>query len=35
VKILGQQAVFDEMFRNNKIWFASENKDNKWQILEN
>lgn len=23
VKIFGQQAVFDEIFRNNKIWFAS------------
>lgn len=23
VKSFGQQAVLDEVFRNNKIWFAS------------
>jgi hypothetical protein len=24
VKLFGQQAVFDEIYRNNKIWFDSE-----------
>lgn len=33
VKLFGQQAVFDEVFRNNKIWFASENKEGKWTEL--
>jgi hypothetical protein len=23
VKVFGQQAVLDEIYRNNKIWFAS------------
>ena len=23
VKVFGEQAVVDEIFRNNKIWFAS------------
>ena len=30
VKLLGDQAVVDEIFRNNKIWFASEGKEDKW-----
>lgn len=30
VKAFGQQAVYDECLRNNKIWFASEYKDKKW-----
>jgi hypothetical protein len=33
VKLLGQQAVIDEVFRNNKIWFASEHKEHKWTEL--
>jgi len=32
VKMFGQQAVFDELFRNNKIWFASEGQT-KWESL--
>ena len=33
VKLLGEQAVVDEIFRNNKIWFASEGKEDKWEEL--
>lgn len=34
VKVFGQQAIFDQLFRNNKIWFASENRNNKWDDLK-
>lgn len=35
VKALGDQVALDETFRNNKIWFASEQQDKKWVILKN
>jgi hypothetical protein len=34
VKALGEQVALDEVFRNNKIWFASENSERKWVMLK-
>ena len=34
VKMFGEQAVVDEIFRNNKIWFNSQDKDDKWDELK-
>jgi hypothetical protein len=27
-------VALDEAFRNNKIWFASENSERKWALLK-
>ena len=35
VKVFGEQAVVDEIFRNNKIWFSSESSEEKWEELWN
>jgi hypothetical protein len=34
VKAFGEQVALDEAFRNNKIWFASDNSDRKWVTLK-